>query len=488
MAFNDFPEAWNQDFKANMDTNLNPELKKFLDNKILSSEEAKILTATFEANAGAILNVSIDNLKLLREVIWTTSKTAWHITYDEKRIIADIAEQWISNEWIEDELDSHGQLWFEAPLYSVWIEQEDDDQYIQSVRAKEDDQILAEYDADFEEMSHQDFNDFLQQHTNTPEQAIQRLWIESLEQIYTRPWLVASLQSIIWTTPDWLWWKNSKKAFNRFVANTEGIDSLEDIILQYNLADIENKYRDISYDSPLGSEENYREQYGDFMAAMESNLGFPSWGWIAIVRKESTFWQTEENLNSGSGSKGLMMLTKWPFEDMRWLWWSRVDVKKIQKFQAIFKRMDIPSLMKVGSAYGNPIESTLPAYIWNDLQEFATTNDTTKAAQIMTEFQILIKLADNKDKYTHTLNQIIWMGFAGYHYENQWGEDVNELSYSEISLENREAFRLAAREYNSDTTKVKWKQSGDMIEVRDAYSRRVMLYLRNEHGIDLGKK
>jgi len=314
-------------------------------------------------------------------------------------------------------------------------------------------------------------------------QKMDDLSIKEVSEIFQRPWLVASLQVIVGTTPDWLWWNNSQKAFNRFVLETEWVDSLEDIITQYNLGTIENKFKDFSYDEPLGSEENFRKKYGEFTAALESNLWFPRWWMVAIIKKESSFWVTEESLNSNGGSKWLTQLTKWPFEDMRWLWGSYFDKKKVQVFQAIVKDMKLNNLKGISTWDWKTIQDTMPDFIWKDLETIATTDSPDTAAKIFTEFQVLIKLNANKNNYVHVLNQIIGAIFLKYHYQKQDGSNVGNLDYWDISVQDRESFRLAARDYNSDTTLITAK-SGNMVETRDSYSRTVMMNLRNEHWLD----
>lgn len=59
--------------------------------------------------------------------------------------------------------------------------------------------------------------------------------------------------------------------------------------------------------------DNFRNLYGELVNTLSDNLSLPEWFMEAIIRAETTYWK---NLQSGTGSKGLMQLTVSPFDDM----------------------------------------------------------------------------------------------------------------------------------------------------------------------------
>jgi len=66
--------------------NFNPELNKFLENNEISKEEADVLSDMFEENKAGVILVSKNNLKKLREIIWSNSKTNYITSKDKQKI------------------------------------------------------------------------------------------------------------------------------------------------------------------------------------------------------------------------------------------------------------------------------------------------------------------------------------------------------------------------------------------------------------------
>ncbi len=71
--------------------NFNPELEAFLKDNILAKEEADILNDMFEENKAWIILVSKQNLRKLRESIWSNSKVNY-ISSSDKNIINNISQ------------------------------------------------------------------------------------------------------------------------------------------------------------------------------------------------------------------------------------------------------------------------------------------------------------------------------------------------------------------------------------------------------------
>ena len=66
--------------------NFNPELNKFLENNEILKEEADVLSDMFEENKAGVILVSKNNLKKLREIIWSNSKTNYITSKDKQKI------------------------------------------------------------------------------------------------------------------------------------------------------------------------------------------------------------------------------------------------------------------------------------------------------------------------------------------------------------------------------------------------------------------
>lgn len=450
MALSNIPEAWNQEFQPNLDTNLNPELKKFLDDKILTSEEAKALTEIFNANISEVLNVSKENLILLRETLGTTDKTTAAITDSEKRIISDIALD-----------DDYLPLLDETNVPSNDISSRQDD-YIQSVREN----IVDEYDVDFEEISDNDFNAYFEEHMNTIDSKFVELWIDAtkdvLNQIIARPKILLQIQFITGSIPDGKYGPNTQRAIDNFINQTEWVDSIEDILLlgieEFNFDTV------ASVDTVENLERKFDDNYWNLTAILESALNLPSFTLASVARKESTFWS---ELNSGTGSKWMLMLTNWPFRDMRWMASGREidgeDMQKVQRYQEIFTRISLSDLKQLSLGTGKTVEDSLPSIIWDKLEALQTCSPK-EAIDIFAQLQWVLKSPIHKNNYLHTLNMICWSVYLKYLHEN----------------DAKGNFRDALRRYNNDDKVAYTRSDGTQVQTRDAYADKVLQYMKNK--------
>jgi len=297
-----------------------------------------------------ILDYSRDNLILLKETI---KNTTWIDVWDsslirdsiEKQIIADIGNQW-SSDLLENSWETDDELWFE--------EEDFHDQYIQSVREQEHE--FDEYDVDFEEMSDEDFDAYLNIFWNK----LQQLWIDGsqdvMKQVESDSWLFTQVQLVAAEflsedkrdvfAIDGEPWPQSDYAIRNMIESVDWIDSIEDILTQYTFEVFEYDTAFVWGKDLMPIRERFNEKYWLFLAKIESDLWLPSWISAAIVRKESRFG-TE--LNSSTWSKWMSQLTIWPFKDMRWQWTENLTQRntKIKRYQKIFARKDIKKYLLV---------------------------------------------------------------------------------------------------------------------------------------------
>lgn len=448
----------------NLDTKLNPELQKFLDDKILTSDEAKALTKIFNANVWEILDYSRDNLILLKETI---KNTTWIDVWDsslirdsiEKQIIADIGNQW-SSDLLENSWETDDELWFE--------EEDFHDQYIQSVREQEHE--FDEYDVDFEEMSDEDFDAYLNIFWNK----LQQLWIDGsqdvMKQVESDSWLFTQVQLVAAEflsedkrdvfAIDGEPWPQSDYAIRNMIESVDWIDSIEDILTQYTFEVFEYDTAFVWGKDLMPIRERFNEKYWLFLAKIESDLWLPSWISAAIVRKESRFG-TE--LNSSTWSKWMSQLTIWPFKDMRWQWTENLTQRntKIKRYQKIFASIDFDWLKRSAP------EWALPNFIWERLIELQTSTPD-RAEQILSELQDIIKSWSNKENYLHVLNMIIG---------DVYFKDLYNGTSETATTEDR--IKSAARNYNWDITVIT-ARTGNKVQVRDSYKLTIAKYWREE--------
>ena len=279
------------------------------------------------------------------------------------------------------------------------------------------------------------------------------------------------LQTIIWAYPDSIIGAGTKKFLNNFL-NKHSL-SLSELIDKY---EVDSFHLDYDYEDKLPKweisevRERFKQKYSPLTGYLENTLGIPDGINNAIARKESSYFT---NLNSGSGSKWGMQLTKWPFQDMRWFgaeWETPTSTKnirenKIRKYQEIFKMITFTDLKALSAWNGKTIWETLPTDIWLKLESISTSSPE-QAEIAIAQLQGIIKWTSNKKNYLHTLNIIIGDVYLKYLYQHEWGQDVQET----------------ARKYNNDTKgavyrayRDKLDENGDVIlnkdgkPVREAY-------------------
>ena len=417
MALSNIPEAWNRELDYNLDVNLNPELQAFLDDG-LQSDEAQALTEVFHANVGEILNVSVDNLKLLREKIWTTHKTVWAITDDEKRVIANIAN-WVNIEPGVSVVENEQELSdFSAPLYSVWLDVSDaQDEYIESVRAHENE--FDEYDADFEEMNDADFDAYMDQFWDT----LQNFRLDSskdlLPQIKSNKALTMQLQLHVWADPDGNLWPNTIALAQKFINENEWVDSMEDILTM-------NNFQNFEYDSELNGLDEFTEKYWFLSAQIENTFWLDNYT-IASTAGQETSWG--KTLTSPTNAKWLMWITSVIFEDMAMPWQTRKYLKLLQWDNWENK---LKTLLDTIGPNGDKISEMLPDFITDLLISLWEAKSEAQAADIFMKINTIMK-SSNTSMFLHPLNLIMgWLYkwfLINVRWKNKW-KDVATLRYN----------------------------------------------------------
>lgn len=203
-----------------------------------------------------------------------------------------------------------------------------------------------------------------------------------------------------------------------------------------------------------GSPEVFRKLYGQYIWVLGNNLWLPNGFIEAIVKKETTYGT---NLNSSTGSKWLMQLTKWPFKDMRGDIWNKiwVDSQKVKRYQNIFKKINLDALFSTPIWDKWTAWERIPSDIRESLKNIQDESDTLKVQKEITKLYNHIKW--NSREYDHETNMIIWSVYLAYQYANHNGN-----------------IWKTARAYNGDKKVAKnWKQT------RDNYANTVKNYYNN---------
>lgn len=163
--------------------------------------------------------------------------------------------------------------------------------------------------------------------------------------------------------------------------------------------------------------ENFTHLYGEYITKLWDNLDLPQWFIEAIIKKETTYGKA---LNSETGSKWLMQLTKWPFKDMRWdvgdhIW---VDSKKVLRYQELFKKIDFDDLMTTKIWDEKTASSKIPMNIKKHFNTLQSSTDVPEIQKSITALFTHIKW--NKYEYDHETNIIIGSVYLAWLYESTW--------------------------------------------------------------------
>lgn len=202
-----------------------------------------------------------------------------------------------------------------------------------------------------------------------------------------------------------------------------------------------------------GSPEVFRNLYGEYIDRLWADLWLPDGFIQAIIKKETTYGA---GLNSPTGSKWMMQLTKWPFKDMRGdhgdtIW---VDSRKVLRYQEVFQRIDLDALLAVQVWDEWVAQERIPSEIIAHLETVQNSENVSEIQQSITALFEHIK--GNKNEYDHETNMIIWSVYLAYQYDradwNLW---------------------QSARNYNGDR-----KIASNGKQTRDNYADTVMRYFR----------
>ena len=446
--------------------NINPELKKFLDDKIISSEEAQVLLQIYENNKLWIINVWKEELKDLRETISSSSNVPFLSKTDRSRL-QDISSSNITNPIVESK--------------TVEVKKEITISDIKTKLLDLKDKIKTPSD--------------LGKELSKKELRILQKWWES-EWIYK--------YRIDWLTGKW-----SLKTFNILVGNNEIKEKGVNLKIKIDNKEVKEAYseesvlnkleenknnirspRDLgellsrselkilqimgerkwyykwridgltwrktfyAYEKLLGisnlnwkleSESQYRERFSWLALKLEQSLWIPKWIINAIIKKETTYWR---NLNSSTWSKWIMQLTKWPFNDMSWdTEWGRKSISKVKSYLKIFQKLDINSMKNLSVGGGKTINETLPDDVWNNLAKLQDKNiKPYDAIKVIDSFRNIVKSRSNRHIYLHTLNMIIWSVYYTKLYNASW----NSLKNASINYngDNKTYGKKHAYKYN----------------------------------------
>lgn len=224
----------------------------------------------------------------------------------------------------------------------------------------------------------------------------------------------------------------------------------------------------IPWETEKKAESEFRQKYGEFTDKLAWNLLLPKWIIKAIIHEETDFWlgridkSKNRILNSNSGSKWIMQLTKWPFKDISWDTSRKnvVDYSKIENYRDIFKKIDFDTIMSLDMWDWNKLETTLPQDVWEKLKKLQNPSvSSEEAREILLEFKDIIKSWENKYKYFHTLNMIIWsVYFSNLYEKTSWSEEKR--------------IKLASANYN-------WESGGR----KKSYAKRVYNYYLEEQNV-----
>ena len=278
------------------------------------------------------------------------------------------------------------------------------------------------------------------------------------------------LQVITGAYPDGIIWAGTKEKLNIFLEKHSL--TLNQLLEKYDISEF---HTDFDYDEKMSEgtlvevRENFKDKYAALTSSLENQLGIPLWINNAIARKESFYFT---DLNSWSGSKWGMQLTKWPFEDMRWFWAKgktpastrRIRNNQIEEYQEIFQMIDFNELKWLSAGNGKLIEETLPATIWEKLETiWTTTPENTEV--IIAQLQWIIKWISNQENYLHTLNIILWDVYFKYLYQHETNQDTQKT----------------ARRYNNDDKVAYIDKDWNKIKIRDVYAETVVKYMESEN-------
>jgi hypothetical protein len=403
----------------NLDNNINPELNYFLKDTILDPEEAQALTDIFEANKKGIIIISEGNLVKLRKSIW--SKRVENFIRDpEKKIIAAIASSWRKKN------QNHSILPEQETITQAEVVYSNSDIFKQAKKL-----------------------------TKWESEALQSfLWFTIWKWIDGDFWKL-TLTRYKKKNPKW-----SGETISEFISrNKKGIEAQSIYLWDKVLWWKSNEYEK-NWTSERNAEKEFRQKYGEFTETLWDSLLLPEWFINAIIHQETDFWLWRDiqegkwinrKLASGTGSKGIMQLTRWPFLDMRWFetvdWkLQKWNGKKTETYRELFRTVNVDKIKTIDMWNWRTIWDTLPGKIWNDLERIQETKTTTAKSQaILKSWQVFIKWRENKERYFHTLNIIIWSVYLKYlHNSKNWNMfstaesynwDIDKKSYAQSVME-----------------------------------------------------
>lgn len=470
-------ESHNNDWiKYNLDNKLNPELKRFLDDKILDSDEAKALIEIFDTNKIWLLDISKENLEILRLAIGS-SKTISHITSTEKRIIKKISELGIED---NNRSDTNNYILNEEQNVDITktIIEETSDTVIKTKTVGKREII----NSDIEGKRSFSERDILRQSKKLNNNEIKILQ--------------AYLWFSYWKWLDGIFWKGSFKKYSEnnsewstqtlslFIEeNKDNLDKFRPIIWYWILWWPENEY------NPWEAEKEFRIKYWEFVSKISNNLELPNWILESIIKKETNFgeWVIKKEtwlrrLNSGTWSKGMMQLTIWPFKDMAWDYsyknneWKVIkvygwDKAKVKIYRSIFKKIDFEELKSIDMWDWKKIRDTLTSDIWEKLSNLQNDNTTSDdAIKIIKELRNIIKSPINEYDYFHTLNMIIWSVYYKYLYNRvKWNEKNKIIKAAENYNWDEKVYDIKKKNLEWNVIKIKWAKMEKVLYAKKVY-------------------
>lgn len=350
--------------------------------------------------------------------------------------------------WVEEEQDTE-----------KWAAEENDDMILNwavddwvLVSAAWDDILESEIDLSWDQEDMQALWDDMEVTSQATQEGVEIKPEELISQLkhQARDYpnsLIEELQAALWNI--WVDGAFGNESANRILEKYPELTSLEDVFAAEGInTDIDGI---LSRD---GSPEVFRNLYGAYIDTLGADLWLPDGFIEAIIKKETTYGAA---LNSPTGSKWMMQLTKWPFKDMRWDYGNRigVDSAKVLRYQEIFQRVDLDALLAVQVWDEWPAWERIPTEIITHLRTVQNSENIAEIQQSITNLYEHIK--GNRSEYDHETNMIIWSVYLAYQFDRADG-DVWQT----------------ARNYNWD---VKIASNGN--QTRTNYANTVQRYLRN---------
>ena len=410
-------------YSASRKTQENIDFRDFLDTAIddgnITPDEAKILVGKYEA---------------VRDTMVDGKKQILAMSKDELASLSEVLE--------EERLKVASAV---DKIYSI------SNSDIEATEAIEREELFASFvpeipleenDVDFEEMTDDDFY----QHLHRYEGRLKYLWIDTTKdivtQLNTKPEVTEQLQVLLATKLplsqreefqiDGKIWIGTHNAIENFISMVEGVNSIEDILLKYDLKNYE-------YDTNLAWLDEFTDTYGFLCVQIEETFGLDNYTLASVAWQESGWGR---QLTSPTNAKWLCWITRSLANDQSTSW-------QTKKYLALLQwenwENKIAKLLNTIDPNGNKISDMMPDMVSNMLISLWEVNNEKDASVIFSQLWWIMK-SSNTSRFIHALNLIMsglytahllirhkskWKDYATLRYN--WWSDANYVQ----NVENR---------------------------------------------------